>query len=220
MLRGIDVSHYQEEIDWKKVKASGVSFAILKASEGIDLVDPMFEEYFRGAVDAGIMPGTYHFFLPRLDAVSQAQHYLKVVREIVGERTCLPPCIDLETAGLTRAAMNDAVRSFMQNISAEGRKGILYTSYGFWTTYLPAPVLNGNRLKFADVDWALDYPLWLAQYTSGMPYQVYPWTGWTFWQHSSAGKIAGVPTRVDLDLFNGSLAELEELASPAARSTK
>ena len=216
MLNGIDVSHYQEAIDWPKVKASGVRFAIIKASEGTGMIDPMFEENFRGAVDAGIVPGTYHFFLPTLDALQQAQHYWGVIKEIVGSHACLPPAIDLETAGATKAAMNTAVRSFMQEMKhQDGRSGLLYTSPGFWNTYLPAPVLTYNRLRPADVEWAIEYPLWLAHYTTGWASQVYPWAGWTFWQYSSAGKIAGVPSRVDLNFFNGSEADLAALAAEA-----
>ena len=218
MLRGIDVSHYQEEIDWKKVKDSGVSFAIIKASEGSSDIDPMFETNFRGAVDAGILPGTYHFYLPLLDAAAQAAHYLSVIREVTGNQACLPPCIDIETAGVTRAAMNTGVQTFMQAISSDEQKGMIYTSNGFWSTYLPSPVLSGNHLKFADVDWALEYPLWLAHYTTGWPSQVYPWAGWTFWQYSSGGKVAGIPARVDLNLFNGSLADLNALAVRGGRS--
>ena len=218
MLSGIDVSHYQELIDWPKVKASGVRFAIIKASEGTGYIDPMFEENFRGALSAGIVPGTYHFYLPSLDPLQQAVHYLSVIRDIVGRQACLPPCIDLETAGATRTAMNAAVRAFMEELKRQdGRPGLLYTSPGFWGTYLPAPVLVQNRLKAADVEWALDYPLWLAHYTTGWPSQVYPWVGWRFWQYSSAGKVAGVPTRVDLNYFNGSPADLAALAGEGTR---
>jgi len=218
MLNGIDVSHYQEEIDWGKVRASGVRFAILKASEGTSYVDEMFEENFRGAVAAGIVPGTYHFYLPSLDPLQQAAHYLSVLQEVVGTQPCLPPCMDLETAGGTRAAMNVGVRSFMEEVRKQaGRPGLMYTSPGFWGTYLPAPTLTQNRLKPADVEWATAYPLWLAHYTTGWPSQVYPWAGWTFWQYSSAGKVAGVPTRVDLNFFNGSEAELAALAAGGQR---
>ena len=219
MLHGIDVSHYQETIDWPKVKASGVSFAIIKVSEGTDFVDPMFEENFRGAVNAGVVPGTYHFFLPGLDALLQAAHYLSVLKDVVGTAPCLPACIDLETAGATKTVMNTAVRNFMQELQRQqGRPGLIYTSPGFWSTYLPAPVLVQNRLKTADVEWAVEYPLWLAHYTTGWPSQVYPWAGWRFWQYSSAGKVAGVPTRVDLDLFDGSAAELAALAGEESRA--
>jgi lysozyme len=214
MLNGIDVSHYQELIDWPKVRASGVRFAIIKASEGTDFVDPMFEVNFRGAVAAGIVPGTYHFYLPRFDAVQQAQHYRSVLKDVVGSTPCLPPCIDLETAGATKALMNTSVRSFMQEMARlDGRPGLLYTSPGFWGTYLPVPVLNQYRLTLSEIDWAETYPLWIAHYTTGWPSQVYPWVGWTFWQYSSAGKISGIRSRVDLDYFNGSLAELNALAA-------
>lgn len=218
MLNGIDVSHYQEVIDWPRVKTAGVRFAIIKASEGTGYVDEMFEENFRGALDAGIVPGTYHFFLPSLDPVKQVEHYLAVLKDVVGGHACLPPCMDLETAGITRAAMNTVVRAFMEELSRrEGRNALLYTSPGFWSGSLPAPVLVQNRLRPSAVEWATDYPLWLAHYTTGWPAQVYPWAGWTFWQYSSAGKLSGIPTRVDMNLFNGSEVDLQALAGEGNR---
>jgi lysozyme len=213
MLSGIDVSHYQEQIDWPKVRASGVKFAIIKASEGTDYVDPMFEQNFKGALAAGIIPGSYHFFLPSLDPLKQAAHYSSVLEEVTMGRKCLPPCIDLETAGATKAQMSALVGGFMQEMQRlGGRSGLLYTSPGFWSTYLPVPVVNQYRLSPSPVDWAAAYPLWIAHYTTGWPSQIYPWVGWAFWQYSSAGKISGIPTRVDLDYFNGSLEDLEALA--------
>jgi lysozyme len=217
MLPGIDVSHYQELIDWSKVKASGVRFAIIKASEGIEYVDPLFEENFNGAVAAGIIPGTYHFYLPRYDPVEQARHYWSVLRDVIAKNPCLPPCIDLETAGATKSQMNGDVAAFMKEMQRlDGRAGLFYTSPGFWSTYLPVPVLSQYRLSISQVDWAEAYPLWVAHYTTGWPSQVYPWAGWTFWQYSSAGKISGIRTRVDLDYFNGSAADLEALAARGA----
>lgn len=209
MIYGIDASHYQELIDWKKVKSSGVGFAILKASEGTLYTDPMFEQNVRGALENGILPGSYHFFLPRLDAAQQARHYAEVLKSTLGTCACLPPCIDLETAGLGREGLNQAVQVFLHELeSLTGRRGMIYTSPGFWNTYLPVPVLSGNRLLRSNVDWAVAHPLWLAHYTTGWPSQVYPWAGWTFWQYSSGGRIGGIRTRVDLDLFNGSADDL------------
>ncbi len=213
MIYGIDASHYQELIDWKKAKASGVGFALLKASEGAAYADPMLEQNVKGALENGILPGSYHFFLPRMDAVAQARHYAKVLKESLGTRACLPPCIDLETAGLGKEGLNQAVRVFLQELeSLTGRRGMIYTSPGFWSTYLPVPVLSQNRLVRSNVDWASAHPLWLAHYTTGWPLQVYPWAGWTFWQYSSAGRVGGICTRVDLDLFNGSLDDLALLS--------
>ncbi len=62
MIYGIDVSHHQEFIDWGMVKKAGARFAFIKASEGVGFTDPMFEENIRGAVEAGVLPGSYHFF--------------------------------------------------------------------------------------------------------------------------------------------------------------
>lgn len=214
MLYGIDVSRYQELIDWQKVKKSGVRFAIIKASEGEGYIDPMFEENLRGAVEAGILPGSYHFFLPRYDPLAQARHYVRVLQEYAVDAPTLPPCIDLETPGLGKSGLNQSVRIFLEEIfRLTGRKGILYVSPGFWNSYLPVPVVSGYKLLRSEVDWAADYPLWLAHYTTGWPYQIHPWAGWRFWQYSSAGKIAGISTKVDLNLFHGTADELSALGA-------
>ena len=213
MITGIDVSHHNEWIDWPKVRQAGVRFAIIKASEGTGFTDTLFEQNLKGALDAGILPGTYHFFLPRSDPLAQARHYVRVLQENAVDAPTLPPVIDLETAGLTKAALNQAVKMFLGEIlNLTGRRGMLYVSPGFWSAYLPVPVFSGYKLVRSDVDWAVGHPLWLAHYTSGWPYQVYPWAGWNFWQYSSSGKISGVSTRVDLNLFNGSEADLAALA--------
>jgi len=214
MLHGIDVSHHNEWIDWDRVKQSGVRFAFIKASEGNGYIDPLYEQNLKGALKCGILPGSYHFFLPRIDPLEQARHYVRVLQENTVDAPSLPPCIDLETAGLTKAALNQAVRVFLEEVRRlTGRRGILYVSPGFWNTYLPVPVISGYKLSGDGVDWAAQYPLWLAHYTTGWPYQVYPWAGWRFWQYSSAGRISGVVTRVDLNLFNGSEAELAALGA-------
>ncbi len=214
MIYGIDVSHHNEWIDWPKVKQAGVRFAIIKATEGNGYIDPLYEENLKGALKAGILPGSYHFFLPRFDPLEQARHYVRVLQENQTSAPTLPPCIDLETAGLTKAALNQAVKSFLTEVKTlTGRRGILYVSPGFWSTYLPVPVMSGYKLSGGDVDWAGVHPLWVAHYTSGWPYQVYPWAGWRFWQYSSMGKISGVVTKVDLNLFNGSEADLTALGA-------
>lgn len=214
MIYGIDVSHHNEWIDWPRVRQAGVRFAFIKASEGNAYIDPLFEQNLQGALSAGILPGSYHFFLPRFDPLEQARHYVRVLQENAITAPTLPPCLDLETAGLTRAALNQAVKLFMDEVfKLTGRTCILYVSPGFWSTYLPLPALSGSRLTGGNVDWAARHPLWLAHYTTGWSYQVYPWAGWRFWQYSSSGRVSGVGTRVDLNLFNGSDADLAALGA-------
>jgi lysozyme len=212
MLHGIDVSHHNEWIDWQKVRQAGVRFAFIKATEGNGYIDPLYEQNLQGALACGILPGAYHFFLPRFDPLEQARHFVRVLQENAVDAPTLPPVIDIETAGLTRAAFSHAVRLFLEEVKTlTGRTGIIYVSPGFWSTYLPVPALSGSRLTGGSVDWAGTYPLWLAHYTTGWPYQVYPWAGWRFWQYSSSGKISGVATRVDLNLFNGTEGDLVAL---------
>ena len=213
MLFGIDVSHHQEFIDWQKVRTSGVRFAFVKASEGEEYIDPMFELNTHGAAEAGILPGSYHFYLPKCDPLLQARHYVRTLQELGGGVTSLPPCVDIETPGLGKSGFNQALRVFLEEIfRLTGRTALIYVSPGFWKSYLPVPVLSNYKLLRSGVDWAAEYPLWVAHYTSGWPYQVYPWAGWAFWQYSSAGQISGISTRVDLNLFSGTPAELAALA--------
>lgn len=212
MLFGIDVSHHQEWIDWQKVRESGVRFAFIKASEGEGYTDPLFEQNLRGAAEAGIAVGSYHFFLPRYDPLAQARHYARTLRELAGGQPTLPPCVDIETPGLGKTSLNQALKVFLDELfTLTGRVGMIYVSPGFWKSYLPVPTLNNFKLSRSGVDWAAEHPLWIAHYTSGWPYQVYPWAGWAFWQYSSSGQISGVSTRVDLDLFSGTPAELAAL---------
>jgi lysozyme len=214
MIYGIDVSHHQEFINWGMVKKAGARFAFIKASEGEGYVDPMFDENIHGAVEAGVLPGTYHFFLPRYDPLLQARHYAKTLQENAVDAPTLPPCIDIETPGLGKTGLNQSVRIFIEEMfNLTGRRCIIYVSPGFWNSYLPVPTFSGYKLQGSQVDWAVDYPLWLAHYTTGWPYQIYPWVGWRFWQYTSAGKIAGVVTKVDLNYFMGTLEELFKLGA-------
>ena len=75
-LAGIDVSHFQGEVDWGAVAAAGVRFAFIKATEGLDDVDPRFAQNWQGSRAAGLLRGAYHFLHPNLDARQQAAHFL------------------------------------------------------------------------------------------------------------------------------------------------
>ncbi|RJQ43884.1 MAG: hypothetical protein C4545_02490 [Anaerolineaceae bacterium] len=203
MIPGIDVSHWQGVIDWPKVKAAGVKFAFLKASEFPDkkitmYVDDKFEINRKGAEDNGIYWGAYHFFRTHVDPIIQAESFCK----LVGNVTSLPLVLDLEVAGCKGSKLVRKVKSFVETVtSLSGRKPIIYTSGGFWRPYM-------TYEKLTDVDWAVDYPLWMARYTSQWPGTIYPWGGWDFWQYSDKGRIPGIKASVDLNWFVGSLDDL------------
>jgi len=124
--------------------------------------------------------------------------------ETVGQFTSLPPVLDLEAAGCKGEKLNIKVRAFLEEVERlTNRKPIVYTSGGFWRSYMMYE-------KRVHADWARAYPLWMAQYTTLWPTPLYPWAGWDFWQYSDKGKLPGFKTHMDLNWFNGSEEELVE----------
>lgn len=199
MIPGIDVSHWQNEINWSEVKRSGIRFAFIKATEIPDKstklhVDEMLEKNIQGAQENGIHWSAYHFFRTHIDPVIQA----KLFCETVGDFSSMPPVLDLEVAGSRGERLNYKVKLFLEEVKRlSGRRPIIYTSGGFWRSYMCCE-------KRSHSDWAREYTLWSAQYTNLWPTPIYPWAGWEFWQYTDKGKIPGVITNVDMNWFNGS----------------
>lgn len=196
-VQGIDVSHFQGVVDWQQVAQAGMSFAFAKATEGITYTDPQFAVNWAGIQAAGLLRGAYHFFEANDDATAQAQHFLSMVQLAAGD---LPPVLDVETtAGVSNSQIWSGVSTWLQLVEQEtGRQPILYTAPGFWSSHQPDLALTR-------------YPLWLADYAA-QPTLPTGWTSWLFWQHSQTGSVAGVTGAVDLDLFNGTLEQLNALA--------
>ena len=209
MIPGIDISHWQGEIDWKKVREAGVKFAFIKATEFPDKkislhVDVKFEINRQGAIDNGIPWGAYHFFRTHIDPIHQAEAFC----ETVGVVNSLPLVLDLEVAGCKGSKLVRKVKSFVETVhTLTGRKPLIYTSGGFWRPYM-------TYERLSDVDWAAEYPLWMARYTSQWPAPIYPWGAWDFWQYSDRGRIPGIKASVDLNWFAGSLDDLHERFLP------
>ncbi|HEX6897240.1 MAG TPA: GH25 family lysozyme [Bryobacteraceae bacterium] len=201
LLRGIDVSHFQQSVDWAAVASSGVTFCFVKASEGLSYVDPRFEAHWQAAGQAGLARGAYHFFHPAVPVTAQADLFLKVVMRL--EPGDLPPVLDLEApeewAGVPVLNRAPLVLRWLQLVETGlRRRPMVYLSPAFMTDVLH----NASALA--------DYPVWLAHYTDGpAPVVPKPWSKWTFWQHSQTGTIPGIACSVDLNCFNGTLDELK-----------
>ena len=104
-LTGIDVSHFQGEVDWQAV--AGVRFAFIKATEGLADIDPRFRQNWQDSRAAGLLRGAYHFLHPNLDARQQAAHFLSVVNL---DDDALPPALDVEvTDGVDPASLRGCV---------------------------------------------------------------------------------------------------------------
>ncbi len=198
-VHGIDISHYQGNIDWDKVLGEQVEgfpihFVFMKATEGGDLADDTFERNFAEAGKRGFMRGAYHFFSPKTDPVKQADFFIRKVKLAKGD---LPPVLDVEVTGKrTAAELQKNVKIWLDRVEQHYKvKPILYTSYKFKTKYL-------SHEQFEE------YPYWIAHYyVDSVRY-----TGkWHFWQHTDIGAVSGIREDVDLNVFNGTLEQLKDL---------
>jgi lysozyme len=198
-VHGIDVSHHQGAIDWQAVRAHGVAFAYVKATEGADWRDPRFEENWRGAQRSGIPRGAYHFFTFCTPGAPQAANFLAALRASPGE---LPPVADVEfTGNCTRWDGVERIRRelavFLERVEAgAGRRPILYL-----TGASHARIVAG---RFPD------HELWVRHVFLVPSERRYG--RWLFWQFAHDGRVAGIAKPVDLNVFHGSPAEFQRLA--------
>jgi lysozyme len=209
-LKGIDVAEHQKTIDWKKVVASGRTFAWARATEGLGDPDTTFARNWAEMKKAGIARGAYHFARPckGRDPREEVREFLGAVERAGGFADGdLVPMLDIEDFGpsgqLSQAATLDWARKFIHALHHEvGRLPVIYTG-SFWRE-----ASMGNP---AD---NLDCELWLAAYVD-KPDEFVPkaWSddGWLIWQRSATGEVPGISHAVDLDVMKGGTATLERL---------
>ncbi len=203
--KGIDASAWQGDVQWEKVRAAGVDFACVKATEGRDFVDPRFTAgRVRAMHKAGLMVTMYHFARPQpgRSPRAEADHFLRTVRAAgYGQRGDLPLMLDLEWTKLDPARTTDwAVRFGRLIEDATGQEPFVYT-YPAWAK---AHIVGGLGIG--------GFPLWIANYGVDKPSVPVQWAerGWTMWQHSDRGTVDGVRGPVDLDVYRGSSGHLRE----------
>ncbi|MDX8521465.1 glycoside hydrolase family 25 protein [Mesorhizobium dulcispinae] len=192
-VHGVDVSRWQGNINWQKLRAQGANFAYIKATDGGDHLDPMFMKNWRGADAAGLKRGAYHFFYWCRTAGEQADWFIRNVPRVAG---ALPPVIDVEWNGdssckrrPSREKVLEKMQVFMDKLERYyGQRPIIYTSPDFYRDNL--------RGAFPD------YPFWLRA-VAAHPSKVYPGRNWLFWQYSGSGLSHGVSGRIDLNVFHG-----------------
>ncbi len=195
-LFGIDVSKWQGNIDWARVKAAGVEYAFIRVSDGIATIDEKFVPNWVGAGLQDIPRGVYQFFRPHRDPIEQADIVIDHLLEYgVGE---LPPVIDVEaTNDQTPATVATNVGLWIDRVeSVLGVTPIIYTGRYFWNDNVRSNAYS-------------TYPLWHAQYTSAAcPNIADAWSDWLIWQYSSSGRVDGIAGDVDMNRFNGDRARL------------
>lgn len=202
-VHGIDISHYQGDVRWSELYRNGsgdfpISFVFMKATEGGDYTDDTFRQNFDSAHAYGFIRGAYHYFVPRTDAVRQADFFIRTVPLEPGD---LPPVLDVETSGgKSPEEIQTAVKLWLDRVEAHyGVKPILYTSYKFRKRFLDNPAFD-------------IYPYWIAHYyVDSVRYD----KAWHFWQHTDIGIVPGISESVDLNVFNGTREMLDSLLLPS-----
>ena len=197
---GIDVSEFQGNIDWGQVKAAGIGFAIARIDDGT-YMDKTFDQNWPAMKAAGLIRGAYQFFEPGDDPSALADILISKMGPL-GDGD-LPPTLDVEvTGGQSPATINAHIHTWMDKVqAATGRVPIIYVGKYFWND-------NVGTNDFSD------HPLWIAAYGPPCPDTPNAWTSWRMWQHADNGSVPGIPALVDMDVFNGTMAELQALASP------
>jgi GH25 family lysozyme M1 (1,4-beta-N-acetylmuramidase) len=198
---GIDISKHQADVDFAAVKKSGKRFVIARTSDGA-YSDPQFAKNWRGAKSAGLIRGVYHFFRPAKDVIAQADLMLRKVADAGGfDDNDLPATLDLEDrkSGLSKTALASRAKQWLEYVEKKtGKRPIVYLSPGY------SPFVGTSLAS---------YPLWVAHYKTTCPKTPDGWKTWVFWQSTDQAKLAGITANtVDLDVFNGTLAELQQLA--------
>jgi lysozyme len=181
-IKGIDVSHHNGPIDWKKVKADGISFVFIKATQGTGYSKV---DYFRNqapkALGYGLHVGAYHYavFSNIPEAISEAQYFLSVIKDY---KLTYPPVLDLEEnkENASKKQLTDAAIAFLDVLKHAGYSPILYTGKSFLSSEL-----DESRIK---------YPLWIARYNDDLGRKA------DIWQYSSTGKVDGINGNVDMNI--------------------
>ena len=193
-MKGIDISHYQNEagrIDWEKVKASEYKFCFVKCTEGVSYRDRFYQENKENVRKAGLLFGAYHF--ARLnDAEKEADHFLATVGDLkAGEIVVL----DFEVDG-----HSDPVGwclKWLKRVEEKlGFRPMLYTNEARVKAFNWKRVVDGN------------FGLWVAKYASQVVYipeylQRKPvsgqWPFWAIWQFSSRARVSGMVGNIDVN---------------------
>lgn len=198
-VEGIDVSYYQDTIDWDAVKGAGIGFGITRVNHG-GFFDPKFYENWDAMKARGMIRGAYQFFNPDDDVAAQAQTLIDAVG-VLGPGD-LPAVLDVEvTNGVGPATISSRVQQWVDLVeAATGKPPIIYTGSYFWNDNVGTTAVN-------------DHPLWIAHYTSGCPNLPTAWSDWAFHQYTSTGSVPGIAGNVDRNRWNGSYADLEAFAA-------
>ena len=206
ILHGIDVSQWQGNIDWQKVKAAGIDYAFIRVgyrgygSAGTlssSTKDTYYDKNMKGAIDAGIKVGVYIFSqaITKEEAIEEAEY---ILNNLGTYEVTMPLIMDFEYAStgsglggrlykakLSKSKATDICMAFCDTINAAGYTPMVYANKDMLSNHLNASTISDK------------YPIWLANYTTNTTYN----GTFDFWQYSSTGKVDGISGKVDMNFY-------------------
>lgn len=201
-VRGVDVSSYQGEIDWKTLSEQDIQFAFIKATEGSSFTDPNFAENYSNAQKTKLRIGAYHFFSYDSSGKTQAENFIKTVPI---SDNMLPPVVDVEFYGdkeqnpPSSKAVDKELNDFIQTVEKHyKKKPIIYATGKSYDMFISGKYNN--------------YNIWIRNVLSSP--SLSDGKSWTFWQYTDRAVLNGYNGSekfIDMNVFNGSREEFEAL---------
>ena len=188
IYRGIDVSEWQGDIDFARVKEAGIEVVYIRAGQGFSYEDAQFERNYEQARRYGFKIGVYHYMTARSveDARLQARFFVSLIS---GKQIDCRLAMDFESFGsLSRSQINEIALAYMDEVKRLSGKEVVVYSNTYDATY----VFNSEVAR---------EPLWVAQYGVSEPQDNGHWENWVGYQYSSTGRVSGINGNVDLDQF-------------------
>jgi lysozyme len=193
---GIDVSEFQGKVDWDDIEILEekypVQFVFIRATAGNDRVDAQFKKNWDGAKENKIMRGAYHYYRPNENSIEQANLFIKTVKLQKGD---LPPVLDIERLPKNQPldSLKKGLKRWLTKVEAHYQvRPIIYTGERYYSDFLK--------------DEFSEYLFWIANYNF---YREKIEDDWLFWQFTEKASLPGIKHRVDVNIYNGDLEQLQ-----------
>lgn len=193
---GIDVSEFQGIVDWEEIEIFEekypVQFVFIRATAGNNRVDRQFKKNWNGAKDNKIIRGAYHYYRPNENSIEQANLFIKTVKLQKGD---LPPVLDIERLPKNQSldSLKIGLKRWLNKVENHYQvRPIIYTGERYYGDFL--------KEEFGE------YLFWIANYNF---YREKIEDDWLFWQFTEKASLPGIKHRVDVNIYNGDLEQLQ-----------
>lgn len=192
IYRGIDVSEWQGDIDFRRVKESGIEIVYIRAGQGFRYEDAKFEQNYEEAKRNGLKVGVYHYVTARDEeqARLQAQFFASLISN--KEIDCKLAMDFEDFSGLSNAEINRIALAYIEELENLTKKEVVVYS-------------NTYDAKYVFSREVAEYPLWVAQYGVNEPQDNGKWSNWVGYQYTSTGRVSGIDGNVDLDRYTNEI---------------